>query len=340
MFRSMTSDVSTFSSFVAKSHQTVPYVSSSPSKIPYVGFSPVRLQTGIQLEPSPDHPSLSTGPAYPPDTRTYIQSQSTFFSSVALPGKFSEDRLMDHPVQRPLAPRPVMLSGQILAYYGLIRNSQSTPSTYGLYDGSLPYGLVWAGIERLPNLLCISFLIVPPLVPRWTKKVPLTVASPLVLAFAISAQARHPQPHALRFSPGKRNEANKFALRYGPMRLLALHRPGRLLPSFQLPESPPITVGYCYIGKQPIPITGLSPAGHTALWAANRGHREFKFFFGGRYRQRKINLLLREPGVHRVPQAERFSKIGISRFLKKQEPLCSLCLCGEKDFHKTKVLQY
>jgi hypothetical protein len=294
MFRSMTSDVSTFSSFVAKSHQTVPYVSSSPSKIPYVGFSPVRLQTGIQLEPSPDHQRLSTGPAYPPDTLAYIQSQSTFFSSVALPGMFSEDRLMDHPVQRPLAPQPVMLSGRISAYYGLIRNSRPYPSTYELYDGSWPYGLVWAGVERLPNLIRMSFPFVPPLGPRWTERMPLAVASPLLVAFAISAQARHPQPHALRFSRGKRNEANKFAYRYGPMRLLAPHRPGRLLPSFQLTESPPLTVGYRYIGKQPIPITGLSPVGHAALWAANRGHRAFKFFFGGRYRQRKSTLPLRE----------------------------------------------
>ena len=221
MFRSMTSNVSTLSGFVAKGHQTLQNVSSSPSKIPYVGFSPVRLQTGIQLEPSSDHQSLSTGPAYPLNTLTYIQSQSNIFSSVALPGKFGEDQIMDNPVQRPLAPRPVMLSGQISAYYGLIRNSRPRPSTYELYDGSWPYGLVWAGIERLPNLLCISFPIVPSLVPRWTEKVLLTVPSPLVAAFAISAQARHPQPHALRFLRGKRNEANKFALRYGPMRLSA-----------------------------------------------------------------------------------------------------------------------
>jgi hypothetical protein len=279
MFRSMTSAVSTFSSFVAKSHQTVPYVSSSPSKIPYVGFSPVRLQTGIQLEPSPDHPSLSTGPAYPPDTLTYIQSQSTFFSSVALPGMFSEDRLMDTPVQRPLAPQPVMLSGQILAYYGLIRNSRPPPSTYGLYDGSWPYGLVWAGVERLPNLIRTSFPFVPPLVPRWTERVPLAVASPLLVAFAISAQARHPQPHALRFSRGKRNEAARFASCYGPEESLALPRQGRLLSSFHLVESPQPNVEYNYAGKQPIPAAGLTPARHAALWAANEGHEEHEGVF-------------------------------------------------------------
>jgi len=38
MFRSMTSNVSTFSSFVAKSHQTMPYVSSSPLKFRTSGF--------------------------------------------------------------------------------------------------------------------------------------------------------------------------------------------------------------------------------------------------------------------------------------------------------------
>jgi hypothetical protein len=195
LFRSMTSKVSTFSGFVANGHQPMQYVSSSPSKIPYVGFSPVRLQTGIQLEPSSDHQRLSTGPAYPPSTLTYIQSQSSFLSSVAHLGKFVEDQILDVPVQRPLAPRPVMLSGQITAYYGLIRNSRSIPSTYGLYDGSLPYGLVWAGVERLPNLIRMSFPLVPPLVPRWTERVPLAVASPLIVAFAISAQARHPQPH-------------------------------------------------------------------------------------------------------------------------------------------------
>ncbi len=239
-----------------------------PLKFRTSGFPQYRLQTGIPLEPSPDLQSLTTGPAYPLNTLPYIQPQSNFFSSMALPGTFSENQITDNPVQRPLAPRPVMLSGQIPAYYGLIRNSRPLPSTYGLYDGPLPYGQVWAGIERLPNLLCMPFPVVPPLVPRWTNKVHVTVASPIVLAFAISAQARHPQPHARRFSRGKCNEASKFALRYGPMRLLALHRPGRLLPSFQLPESPPITVGYRYIGKQPIPITGLSPVGQTALWAA------------------------------------------------------------------------
>jgi hypothetical protein len=46
-------------------------------------------------------------------------------------------------------------------------------------------------------------------------------------------------------------------------------------------------------------------------------HKEFLFFFSERNRQRKTNLSPREQEVYRVPQAERLSKIGISRFLKK-----------------------
>ena len=34
------------------------------------------------------------------------------------------------PIQRPLAGRRVMLSRQVIAYYGLIRDSESLPATY------------------------------------------------------------------------------------------------------------------------------------------------------------------------------------------------------------------
>jgi len=37
---------------VANRDQTMHHDSCSPSKIPYSGFSPVRLQTGVQLQPS------------------------------------------------------------------------------------------------------------------------------------------------------------------------------------------------------------------------------------------------------------------------------------------------
>jgi len=207
----MASGVSTFSGFVAKSHQTLPYVSSSPSKIPYVGFSPVRLQTGIPLEPSPNHQSLSTGPAYPLTTPSYIQSQSNSFSSVALPGTFSENQVLDDPVQRPLAPRPAMLSGQISAYYGLIRNSRSVPSIYGLDDGSWPYGLVWAGTERLPNLLRRSFF------PRAASCTPVDQEGDCGCCSPSRSSLRHIRTGSASTIPrtpvlaGSCNEATKFA---------------------------------------------------------------------------------------------------------------------------------
>ena len=37
---------------------------------------------------------------------------------------------------------------------------------YVLSSGSLPYGLVRAGTEKVPNLSCLSFPIVPSSVPR------------------------------------------------------------------------------------------------------------------------------------------------------------------------------
>jgi len=273
--RSVTSEVSAISSFVAKGHQTMHYVSSSLSKIPYGGFSPVRLQTGIQPQPSLVRCGLSARPTFTRILTTYMRLKSLTQNRAHRIRRRAKAQAVlpslskANPVQRPLALRRVMLSPQVIAYYGLIRNSQPLPSTYGLYDGSLPYGLVWAGIERLPNLLRISLSSVPPYVPRRARRLHLTVPSPSVLAFATFAQARHPQSHTRRFSRGSCNEAARFASCYGPEELLALHRQGRLLSSFHLVESPQPNVEYNYAAKQPIPATGLSPARHAALWAAN-----------------------------------------------------------------------
>jgi hypothetical protein len=283
LFRSMTSMVSTFSSCVANSHQTLQYVSSSPSKIPYVGFSPVRLQTGIPPRPSMTHDGLSARPTYPcrPPAYTQLKPLTSERESKTSPNRTFVQGVLPPwassiPVQRPLARQQVILSYRVLAYYDLIRNSRPLPSTYALYDGSLPYGLVWAGIERLPNLLRVSFPPVPPPVPRRSRWLHMTVTSPSVLAFAKSALARQPHPHTRRFSRGERNEAAKFALCYGPEGLLALHRQGLLLSSFRLGESPHPDVEYNYTGKQPIPAAGLSPARYAALWAASRSRKQVK----------------------------------------------------------------
>jgi hypothetical protein len=297
LFRLMTSSVSTFSGFVAKGHQAMQLVSFSPSKIPYVGFSPVRLQTGIHPRPSLTHYGLSARPTFTRTSPAYtwpqllVTEKRNYRRNRAFAQAPLSSLQESPPVQRPLALQEVMLSSRVIAYYDLIRNSRPLPPIYGLYDGSLPYGPVWAGIERLPNLLRMSLPIVPSSVPRWTERLPSAIPSPSVLAFAISAQARHPHFHANRFMRGSRNEAAKFALCYGPVELLALHRQGRLLSSFRLIESPQSDVKYNYAGKQPIPAAGLSPARHAALWAASRdpeGAGKLLVCLASRARQTKI----------------------------------------------------
>jgi len=256
LFRTVTSDVSAVSSFVANSRQSMQHVSSSLSKIPYVGFSPVRLQTGIQPRPSLARIGLSARSAFTHSLPTYTWPKLLAQRGASpQPCWFFRDRAEAQAALPSLLPTALQSRGPWLAN-GLccpIGSSLTTASSETLdpshrfmsyYDGSLPYDLVWAGIERLPNLLRVSLPSVPSSVPRWTERLHMTVSSPFALAFAISTQARHPQPHTRRFSRGKRNEAAKFALCYGPEGSLALHRQGRLLPSFHLPKSPPRDVGY------------------------------------------------------------------------------------------------
>jgi hypothetical protein len=115
-------------------------VSPSPSKIPYSGFSPVRLQMDRQWRPSTKSRSLSA---------VHIRPMSSSYtpSQLQLPG--IRDPRRDYPfenlsvqcgttpsnsntsIQRPLARHRVMLSRRVIAYYGLMRPSESLPATYG-----------------------------------------------------------------------------------------------------------------------------------------------------------------------------------------------------------------
>jgi hypothetical protein len=214
-------------------------VSSSLSKIPYGGFSPVRLQTGIQLRPSSTMLSLSGRPAYPQSPRIYTQLKSlspkrALFRSETFVQAGLSLSYSDHPIQRSLAPQRVMLSRRITAYYDLIRASLPLPPVYVLSGGSLPVGLLRAGQEKVPNLSCLSFPIVPPSVPRW-----LSDCNRLLLHRSLwpSPSLHKVGVHVSTLAGpmrGWRNEAAKFALCYGPMELLALLRQGRLHSSFHL----------------------------------------------------------------------------------------------------------
>jgi hypothetical protein len=215
------------------------HVSSSLSKIPYSGFSPVRLQTGIQPRPSSTMPSLSARPAFTPTSWIYTRLKSVspkralFRSGTCVQAELSSSDL-NHPVQRSLAPQRVMLSHRIIAYYYLMRASRPLPLVYVLSSGSLPYGLVWAGNEKVPNLICLSFPLVPSSVPRrlddclrllldrprWPSPSSQKVGVRLITLSGIARESC--------------NEAAKFAPCYGPMELLALLRQGRLLSSFHL----------------------------------------------------------------------------------------------------------
>jgi hypothetical protein len=139
-------------------------VSSSPSKIPYGGFSPVRLQTGIGFQPRPSRsgPGSSARPASPRHRLTYTRAQSLSPKrahcyrrgtcvQAALPSSDANT-----PVQRSLALQRVLLSRQFTAYYDLIRASRLHLPVYALCVRSSPYGLVWAGAEKVPTLSGLS----------------------------------------------------------------------------------------------------------------------------------------------------------------------------------------
>jgi hypothetical protein len=139
-------------------------VSSSLSKIPYGGFSRVRLQTGsgIQPRPSRSDPGSSARPASTRHRLTYtrVQSLSPKRANCYRRGTCVQAALPSSdanlPVQRSLAPRQVLLSRQITAYYDLIRASRSHRTIYGLFIRPSPDGLVWTGTEKVPNLSCLS----------------------------------------------------------------------------------------------------------------------------------------------------------------------------------------
>jgi hypothetical protein len=214
-------------------------VSSSLSKIPYSGFSPVRLQTEIQPRPSSNMLSLSARPACTQSRWIYTRLKSLspkraiFRSGTCVQAELPLS-YMDYPVQRSLAPQWVVLSRQIIAYYDLIRASLPLPPVYVLSSGSLPLSLIWAGEEKVPILSCLSFPIVPSSVPRRL--------GDFFRLFLHRPLWPSPPSHKVgarlstlgRFLRGSCNEAAKFALCYGPMKLLALLRQGRLHSSFHL----------------------------------------------------------------------------------------------------------
>jgi hypothetical protein len=122
----------------------------------------------------------------------------------------------------------------------------------------------WGGNPEVPKFTPLDCARVPPPIPRWPRKVHMSVASSSVLAFTYSLKVR--RSHWTFRGCRVRSEL-KFVLLLRPASWLAL-----LSRTFtfelSLEGSSQASVEYDYVGKQSIPTTGLSPASPTALWAA------------------------------------------------------------------------
>jgi len=177
-------------------------VSPSPSKIPYGGFSPVRLQMDRQWRPSTKSRDLSAVhirpmiPSYTPpqlqlpgirDPRRDFPFENLSVQCGTTPNNWNTS------IQRPLTRHRVMLSRRVIAYYGLMRPSESLPATYEFAARAAApkeIGLRWesrgspiysAGLgSRAASLTPVA---------RWVQ---MTISSPSVLAFAAWLPVRRP----------------------------------------------------------------------------------------------------------------------------------------------------
>jgi hypothetical protein len=217
-------------------------VSSSPSKIPYGGFSPVRLQTKIPPRPSPARSGSNRHPA-PAYTRPKFLSPRR---ATSCSGTFVQAALS--PSDRTLPSRGPWVASGLYCPTGsklTMTSSETLGSsgpTYCFSDRSnlgrevpqftLPVCSLRAAFrtpaDRTIALGC-SFIV--------------RFGLPQHCSGSASTSPRAPVPAWLV------NEAAKFALCYGPVELLAPHRPGRLRSSFHPPESPHEGVEYNYAGK-------------------------------------------------------------------------------------------
>jgi len=258
--RSVTSWVSALSGFGANGHQTLHHVSSSPSKIPYGGFSPVRLQTEL---PRRDlrrraHP----GGLYAASRSDVLPLWPSRASGLAAVSGVSARNIS---VQRPLAHQPVMLSGRVIAYYGLIRASGRHRLAYWS-SSSRP-------LERPegPNFYLPVRDSVPPALPRRTGRW-VGCSRPARGSLRLHLTGSASAIQASRFTPG--SVTGLHSSLNAAARNLARPAPTRAF-TFELSshESPHWNVEHNYAGKQPIPAVGLTPTGPAALLAATDERR-------------------------------------------------------------------
>ena len=159
------------------------------------------------------------------------------------------------PVQRPLARRRVIVSQQVIAYYGLIRGSGLLPAAYGCPFADRVFAFA-AKAQRFPNLSCVSFC--PCRLPYHGDRMASDCCSSIRTAFALFGGARRPpEPtqksvHAWCAFRGCRV---RFMLR--PGQLLARHRHRTFTFELSFHESPHKNVEYNYVANSPLPRPDL-----------------------------------------------------------------------------------
>ena len=168
-------------------------------------------------------------------------------------------------IQRPLARHRVMLSRRVIAYYGLIRPSESLPATYGFAAGAaapkeIGFGWESRGSPIYSAGLCSRAASLTPVAPK--------SANDCCFLFGISLRLVNTgSAITLDVSRLQSSFRAQLVLILRPASWLAL-----LTRTFtfelSLTGSPQGSVEYDYVGKQSTPTTGLSPASPTALWAA------------------------------------------------------------------------
>ena len=161
-----------------------------------------------------------------------------------------------------------MLSRRVIAYYGLIRDSEFLLATYGFAaEAAAPkeIGLRWEsrGSPIYSAGLCSRAASHTPVAPKSADDCYFLFGVSLHLPVKGSATT-------LVVSRLQSSLRAYFALMLRPASWLALL--SRTF-TFELAptRSPQISVEYDYVGKQSIPTTGLSPASSAALWAAVLG---------------------------------------------------------------------
>jgi hypothetical protein len=254
----------------------------SPSEIPYGGFSPVRLQTEIHPPPSSSRPGLSAARMLP--AMALIGGQKPRRPSAAAHQRANRrgSRFLlqaaqrsvaqGNSVQRPLLPRGLCCPAGSLLTTASCAPLVLTQPLINSRSGHPTQEPASGGEQEGPQFNRCVCSYVPSPEPRWTGWLHMAVPSPSVLAFAESATARHPQDHARWFSRESCNEADRIAC--ATARTIASpHQHGTFTVELSPSGSPRPDVDYDYAGKQPIPAAGLSPARHTAVWAASGPRR-------------------------------------------------------------------